>query len=116
MKRIEKFVSIHPYFKIHPGKEHAFRALVPAFNRQTASEEKALFYEFTINGDEAFCREGYVDAESALAHVANVKALLAEAAKVSDIARFEVHGPEAELAKLKGPLGGLPVSWFTLEN
>src|ERR1700691_5400025 len=99
MKRIEKFVSLHPYFKIHPGKEQAFRALIPAFNRQTAGEEKALFYEFTLHGDEAFCREGYVDANSALAHVVNVKALLAESAKISDIVRFEIHGPASELEK-----------------
>ena len=115
MKRFEKFVSIHPYFKIHPGQEPAFRALLPTFYRQTAGEDKALFYEFTINGDEAFCREGYVDADAALAHVVNVKGVLAEAAKISDIARFEIHGPAAELDKLRGSLGGIKATWFVLD-
>src|SRR5207237_10562033 len=53
---------------------------------KTASEEKppssrtggptachgSLFYEFTVNGEEVFCREGYTDAEGLLAHLENV--------------------------------------------
>jgi len=112
MKALSAFVSLHPYFKVHPGKLEAFEAGFPAFVEKTASEEKNLFYEFTLNGDEVFCREGYADAEGLLAHLENVGPLLTEALKIADLIRLEVHGPEAELEKLKEPLAHLKPDWF----
>ena len=112
MKLLSNFVSLHPYFKVHPGKLEAFKSGFAAFVEKTAREEKNLFYEFTVNGDEAFCREGYVDAEGLLAHLENVGALLAEALKIADLTRLEVHGPAAELDKLREPLAHLKPAWF----
>lgn len=89
MKQLSDFVSLHPCFKVHPGKLEAFKAGFPAFVEKTANEEKNLFYEFTVNGDEVFCREGYADAEGVLAHLDNVGALLAEAMKMADSTRCE---------------------------
>ena len=88
------------------------RAALPAFVDKTRTEEKNLFYEFSINGDQVFCREGYVDAEGLLAHLDNVGALLAEALKIADLVRIEVHGPAEELAKLRAPLAHLKPEWF----
>jgi quinol monooxygenase YgiN len=116
MDRLANFVTLHPYFKIHPGKLDAFKAGFPAFVERTANEEKNLFYEFTVNGDEVSCREGYVDAEGLLAHLENVGALLAEAMKIADLIRLEVHGPAAELEKLKGPLAHLKPEWFVIDK
>ncbi|MBV9126717.1 MAG: hypothetical protein JO117_01385, partial [Verrucomicrobia bacterium] len=45
------FVSIHPYFRVHPGKLEEFRALLPRFVERTQTEEKNLSYDFTIAGD-----------------------------------------------------------------
>jgi len=115
MDSLSNFVSLHPYFKVHPGKLDAFKAALPAFIEKTATEEKNLFYGFSINGDEFFCREGYKDAEGVLGHLENVGALLAEALKISDLTRVELHGPAQELDKLKGPLAHLNPAWFTLE-
>ena len=109
---LSNFVSLHPYFKVHPGKIEAFKAGFPAFVEKTAREEKNLFYDFTVNGDEVFCREGYADAEGLLAHLENIGALLAEALKIADLVRIEVHGPAAELEKLKEPLAHLNPAWF----
>ncbi len=109
------FVSLHPYFKAHPGKLDAFKAALPAFIEKTATEEKNLFYGFSINGDEIFCREGYVGAEGLLAHLENVGPLLAEALKIADLIRLEVHGPAEELEKLRGPLAHLKPAWFAME-
>ena len=114
MSSLSNFVSIHPYFKVHPGKLETFKAAFPAFIEKTKSEEKNLFYEFSINGDEVFCREGYIGAEGLLAHLDNVGALLAEAFKIADLARLEIHGPAEELEKLKGPLAHLAPAFFTL--
>jgi quinol monooxygenase YgiN len=112
MKPLSNFVSLHPYFKVHPGKFEAFKSGFAAFVDKTATEEKNLFYEFTVNGDEVFCREGYTDAEGLLAHLDNVGALLAEALKIADLIRLEVHGPAKELDKLRGPLAHLNPQWF----
>ena len=68
-----------------------------------------------VNGDEVFCREAYVDADSALAHLTNVGALLDRMLSISTLSRLEIHGPAAELEKLKGPLGNLKPSWFVYE-
>jgi quinol monooxygenase YgiN len=116
MKPLSNFVTLHPYFKVHPGKLDAFKAGFRAFMEKTASEEKNLFYEFTVNGDEVFCREGYADAEGLLAHLENVGALLAEALKIADLTRLEVHGPAAELEKLREPLAHLKPAWFVQAN
>ncbi len=55
------FVSLHPYFKAHPGKLEAIKAVFPRFMEKTATEGKNLFYGFSVSGDEIFCREGYMD-------------------------------------------------------
>ena len=75
-----------------------------------------LFYEFSWNGDELFCREAYENAEGVLAHLDNVGTLLAELLTMANLTRFEVHGPTAELEKLKTPLAHLNPAWFTLEK
>lgn len=116
MSAISNFVSLHPYFKVHSGKLEEFKAGLPAFVEKTKNESKNLFYDFTFNGDEMLCREGYVDAEGLLAHLGNVDALLKEAFKIADITRLEVHGPAAELEKLKGPLAELKPVWFVQER
>lgn len=108
-------VSIHPYFKVHPGKMDAARALLPKFVSKTTTEPKCLYYEFTVNGDIVFCREGYVGAEGALTHLNNVGDILAEMMTVSDVIRLEIHGPAEELEKLRAPLADYKPDWFVYE-
>ena len=107
-----KSVSLHPYFKVHPGNLDAAKALLREFVDKTSAEEKALYYEFTLNGDEVFCREAYTDADGVLTHLTNVGTLLDRMLTLSTLARLEIHGPAEELAKLKGPLGSLNPAWF----
>jgi len=111
-----KFVSLHPYFKVHSGKLDDAKELLPAFVEKTKSEPQMLFYDFTLNGDEVFCREAYDSAEGVLAHLSNVGDLLAEMLKIADVTRIEVHGPAAELEKLRTPLENLNPAWFVLES
>lgn len=114
MSALSNFVTLNPYFKVHPGKLESVRAGFPAFIQKTKAEAKNLFYGFSINGDEIFCREGYVDAEGVLAHLDNIGALLAEMLKSADLVRLEVHGPAEELQKLRGPMADLKPSWFEI--
>jgi hypothetical protein len=116
MSALSNFVSLHPYFKVHPGKLEPVKAAFPRFVEKTATEEKVIFYEFTVNGDEIFCREGYADAESVLTHLDNVGGLLAELLTMGDLTRIELHGPATELEKLKKPLAHLNPAWFAISG
>ncbi|MGA8572742.1 MAG: putative quinol monooxygenase [Desulfobaccales bacterium] len=111
----DKCVSIVPYFKVHSGKMGAFKRLCDQFVEKSRPEPKCLYYGFTFYEDQAHCREGYADAEGALAHLEGVGPLLEEALKIADLTRLEIHGPEEELAKLRGPLAHLKPQFFTLE-
>ena len=110
------FVSLHPYFKGHPGKLEVVKPGFSRFVEKTGTEKKNLFYGFTVNGDEILCREAYTDADGVLAHLDNVGDLLAEMLTMSDLTRMEVHGPAAELEKLKKPLAHLNPAWFAIER
>jgi quinol monooxygenase YgiN len=101
------FVSLHPYFKVNPGKIDAIKAMLPRFVEKTATEKGNLFYEFTMNGDELFCREAYENGEHVLAHLDNIGGLLAEAMKIADLTET--------VEKLKKPLAHLKPAFFTLE-
>jgi len=115
MSKETKVVSIHPYFRVHPGKLPAVKPILRAFIAKTQQEKKNLYYDFTINGDVVFCREAYESAEGLLEHLANVKAELDEMFKVVDLARLEIHGPAGELEKLKEPFAAMKPEWFTYE-
>jgi quinol monooxygenase YgiN len=107
-------VSLVPYFEVAEGKLDAFKALGPKFIKLTRKEAGVLFYAFSFNGQTAHCREGYKNAAAVLAHLGNVDAPLKEALGISKISRLEVHGPAAELDKLREPLAGLNPQWFVL--
>ena len=111
----DKCCTIVPYFKVQSGKLEAFKALCEQFVEKTNEEPKCLYYGFSFAGDQVHCREGYEDAEGALAHLENVGPLLEEALKISEITRLEVHGPAEELAKLREPMADLKPQFFTLE-
>ena len=111
----DKCCTIVPYFKIHSGKIREFKALCEQFVEKTMNEPGCLYYGFSFDGDQSHCREGYRDADAAIAHVENVGQLLGELLKISDVVRFELHGPEAELAKLRRPFADLKPQYFALE-
>lgn len=101
--------------KIHDGKLPQFKALCEQLVEKTSAEPGCLYYGFSFDGDLAHCREGYRDADGVLAHLADVGALLTELLKISDMVRLEIHGPEAELAKLRGPLSDFKPQYFALQ-
>jgi len=107
--------TIVPYFRVADGRLNAFKELCQQFVDKAGVEPKCLYYGFSFCGNEAHCREGYADAEGALAHLENVGQLLDEALKMAELVRLEIHGPEEELAKLREPLAKLNPQFFTLE-
>jgi quinol monooxygenase YgiN len=111
----DKCCTLVPYFKVYSGELDAFKDLCEQFVKKTNEETKCLYYGFSFDGDQVHCREGYADAEGLLAHLENVASILEQALKISDLTRLEVHGPEAELVKLREPLANLKPQFFTLE-
>jgi len=105
-----------PYFEVNPGKLEEFKALGPKFIALTRKEAGVLYYAFSFSGQAAHCREGYKDAAGLLAHLKNVDAVLKQALAISKITRLEVHGPAAELEKLKETLAGLNPTYVTREH
>ena len=108
--------SLVPYFEVAEGKLDQFKALGPKFIELTRQEPGCLYYAFSYSGQAAHCREGYENAAAVLAHLDNVGATLKEALTIAKITRLEVHGPAAELDKLRTPLAGLNPQWFTLSE
>lgn len=108
-------VTLVPYFKVGAGNMAAFKGLVSQFVEKTKTEPKCVHYAFSFDGDAAHCREGYDDADGVLAHLQNVGAILDQALKLAEITRLEVHGPAAEVDKLRAPLGNLKPQFFVLE-
>jgi len=111
----DTIVTLVPYFKVHAGQLAAFKATVPRFVELTRNEKGCVHYAFSFDGDNAHCREGYDDAAALLAHLDNVGAVLKEALKIADLVRLEVHGPAAQLDKLREPLATLKPQFYTLE-
>lgn len=107
--------TIAPYFSVAEENIDTFKALSAEFVEQTGKEPGCLYYGFSFNENLAHCREGYRDAKSLLAHLDNVGGLIERALKISEITRFEIHGPESELAKLREPLAHLKARFFALE-
>lgn len=106
--------SVSPYFEIVEGKLEEFKTVGLKLIRIAHREPGCLFYAFSFNGHLANCREGYKNAASLLAHIKDVAPLMPELMATSKITRLEVHGPAAELDKLREALAGLNPEWFAL--
>lgn len=111
----DKCCTIVPYFKVSSENLDAFKELCKKLTEKASKETKCLYYGFSFDGEQAHCREGYEDAEGLLMHLENTGSLFEKVLKIADITRLEVHGPEDELVKLRGPLTDLNPQFFTLE-
>ena len=111
----DKCCTINPYFQVPAENLQEFKKLCERFVKQTEAEKKCLYYGFSFYQDLVHCREGYEDAEGVLTHIENVGFLLEESEKFAKLIRFEIHGPEEELAKLRKPLANLNPQFFVLE-
>ncbi len=101
MSQSDNAVTIHPYFKVNNEKLQAFKRLAEDLLETTRGEMGCLFYGFTYSEGEAYCREGYQDAESLAAHLDNVRDLTQKLESISELFRLEVHGPKNEIDKLR---------------
>jgi quinol monooxygenase YgiN len=115
MSKPDRAVSIHPYFAVKEGKLPEFTEVCERLLAVASAEPGCLYYGFSFSGHEAFCREGYENAEALLVHVEHIDALLKEMLQYSAISRLEIHGPEEELAKLREPLSAIGPTYYALQ-
>ena len=90
--------------------------LTQAFVAKTRTEAGCTHYAFSFSGNIAHCREGYEDAAALLNHLENVGDLLAQALKIAKFVKLEVHAPQGEIDKLRGPMAALHPQFFVLED
>jgi len=108
-------LSLMVHWKVRDRK--AFLEGCSSFTELTRQEKGVVYYGFTLaDNDQAVCKEGYVSAESFLAHLKNVDGPLQSALKVADITHIEAHGPSVEIDKLRVPLADFPVTYWTQRN
>jgi len=111
-------VSLSPYFKV---KDVAtFKAIWKGAFNPFAHKKDCVHYAFTFHTAEdgtvhAHCREAYSSAETVLQHLADVDGPLKHAMGVAELERLEVHGPAAEVEKLKEALTPLGCKFFVTE-
>ncbi|MGC6467272.1 MAG: putative quinol monooxygenase [Akkermansiaceae bacterium] len=112
MSQLSQAVSINPYFKVQPGKLDDFKETMKEFVARTSTEDTCLYYDFSVCGDQVFCREAYVGAAGVLKHLENVGECIEKALTFSELYRLELHGPAEELEKLKEPLADLNPEFY----
>lgn len=112
MTSAPNLVTLHPYFKAQAGRMAHIQTLLQAFVDKTRSEAGCVFYEFTLNDDVVFCREGYQSAAAVLTHLENVGPLLDEMLTMADLVRLELHGPAEEIDALREPMAQLQTAFF----
>ena len=118
MSHSDKAVTIHPYFKVRDENIQSFKKLAEDLIEITRGEMGCLFYGFTYSEGEAYCREGYKDAESLVSHLDNVSDLIQRLESISELSRLEVHGPQDEIDKLREwpSIKNLNPKYFVLEG
>lgn len=115
MSSINQTVVTMPYFDIPPRNIERFKEFCSRFIEATLREPKCLSYAFSFNGTRAHCRESYTDADGVLAHLDNIAPLNLQAMHLASIVRYEVHGPRAELEKLRAPLAFIRPEFYVIE-
>ena len=118
MSTQDRCVSPAPYFTVPPGKMVEFKRLCDQMVQKTSEEPGVLYCGFAFDGDQAFSREGYANADAWISHLENIGAIFGEMLKVADLARLEVHGTADELVAVRKTLAdmGISAQLFTLES
>ncbi len=116
---VDTSIALLPYFKVKDGQMEAFQANFAEFySKIKPQEEHMLTYGFAVDNanGRVFCRESYADAEGLLKHLEHVDAPLKAGLALSELERLEVHGPAAELEKVRAALTPLGAKFYLLET
>lgn len=97
-------MAFMPYFAIKDAEN--FFEVCNRCIEQVKSESLCLGYGFSVSAgphqNMAFCREAFLNAEGVIAHLENIEVLFKEGlCKYGDLMSLQIHGPKAELDKLR---------------
>jgi len=114
-------VTLAPYFKLKDAAK--FKELWKADYENFGHKEDCVHYAFTFTDDgRAHCREAYKSGEAVIQHITDVGGVFNGEVggcihpDVAELERLEVHGPAAELEKIKNSeFKGLPFQYFVTE-
>merc|ERR1712072_1026641 len=112
----DNVVTLSPYFKLKDAAK--FKELWQDNYKKFAHKEDCVHYAFCFSEDNtrAHCREAYPNAEMVLQHLADVDVPFKAALNgPAELERLEVHGPAAELDKLREALGPLGCLFYVAE-
>jgi quinol monooxygenase YgiN len=102
MSTFDNAISIHPYFEIKDENMAAAKGFLAQFCELVSKNETGcLFYNFTFKGNVLCCREAYKNADAVAAHLENCGPALGEFLEIAQLSRIEIHGPAAEIEKIK---------------
>ncbi|CAE7793016.1 unnamed protein product, partial [Symbiodinium necroappetens] len=90
--------TVHAYYDLMD--ENKAEPVLADLAAKTKTERGCLYYGWTKAGDTLFCREGYLDSAAVLAHLSNVQSFDG-LSNCATLRRLELHGPAAEIAKLR---------------
>ncbi len=114
MSRLSQFVTIQASFRVHPGCREIVDRLLVELDRRASDEPLVLFHEASFHSDNLALRIAFPSAVSLLDHLAGTSNGFERLLSETDLIRMEVHGPDAELSQLRGPLGVFQPDWFVL--
>jgi len=109
-------VTLCPYFKLKDAAK--FKEIWQEDYKKFAHKEDCVHYAFCFTEDNtrAHCREAYPNAEKVLQHLGDVDVpLKAVLDGPADLERLEVHGPQAEIDKLREALTPLGCLFYVTE-
>merc|ERR1712178_564496 len=117
--KINKYtlMTIQPTFTVSDWA--AAEPIMAEFVEATKKETGCIYYGWSTDksNNKLFCREAYIDAAAALAHLENIGALvgkLLESAATLD--QIELHGPAAEVEKCKEKMDGFGTKYFAIDS
>lgn len=113
---LDQSISIHPYFKINKNKGNKFREICDLLVAKANVEKGCLNYGVSFNGDQAFFREAYTNAQAAINHLKNVENEIKELNNYAVLQRIEIHGSADQLKLIKDIVSEMNPVLFTLEK
>lgn len=111
----KKYVTMRPYFRVTDWDAvlPIMQQMHDEITRTTSDQPSALYHDWTRSNDQLSMRTTFDNAENLQKMLENIKPLLdimLSTAAVLD--RFEFHGPEAELQKIKQADNDLDAEYY----
>lgn len=111
----QDLVAIMPHFNVKDWD--AAKPIMEEFVTKTRTEAGFTYYGWTKCENSLVCREAYKNGEAVLAHLDNVGACIGKLLDgPAELAEISIHGPQAELDKVKEATEKLGTKYFAYHS